>query len=188
MDDRKFLQYNRYLAYQDKNASDDELPVFVVNQQVPAKARGGLPLSKNNVCQYLDDNGILCRLTPYQSNWYILYVSNAPKTRAFYAKFRCRFRLPYNSFISFVAEARSKNWFPRWTKITSSPLELMMLGSLRYLGRGWTFDDIEESTGIDEETHRQFFHHFINIGSTALYNQHVVTPTTPARQCGSSHA
>jgi len=27
-----------------------------------------------------------------------------------------------------------------------------------YLGRGWTFDDIEENTGISQETHRQFFH------------------------------
>jgi hypothetical protein len=27
--------------------------------------------------------------------------------------------------------------------ITSSPIELMILGALRYLGRGWTFDDID---------------------------------------------
>mmetsp|Transcript_22844 Transcript_22844/g.49849 ORF Transcript_22844/g.49849 Transcript_22844/m.49849 type:complete len:89 (+) Transcript_22844:2536-2802(+) len=28
----------------------------------------------------------------------------------------------------------------------STPLELLMLGSLRYIGHGWTFDDLEEST------------------------------------------
>jgi hypothetical protein len=38
----------------------------------------------------------------------------------------------------------------------------MLLGTLRYLGREWTFDDLEEAMLIDEETHRQFFHHFID--------------------------
>jgi hypothetical protein len=48
----------------------------------------------------------------------------------------------------------------------------MVLGALRYLGRGWTFDDLHEATGIDAETHRQFFHKFIEFGSTLLYNKH----------------
>jgi hypothetical protein len=30
-------------------------------------------------------------------------------------------------------------------KTRVSPIELLLLGSLRYLGRGWTFDDLEES-------------------------------------------
>ena len=42
------------------------------------------------------------------------------------------------------------------------PLELLVLGSLRYLGRGWTFDDLEEATGISEESHRVFFRRFIS--------------------------
>ena len=37
-----------------------------------------------------------------------------------------------------------------------SPVELLVLGSLRYLGCGWTFDDCEESTAIDKEVHRRF--------------------------------
>jgi hypothetical protein len=37
----------------------------------------------------------------------------------------------------------------------------MLLGTLPYLGRVWTLDDLEEAMLIDEETHRQFFHHFI---------------------------
>ena len=39
-----------------------------------------------------------------------------------------------------------------------------------------TFDDLEEATAIDEETHRQFFHQFILFGSTTYYNQHVMIP------------
>jgi hypothetical protein len=50
-----------------------------------------------------------------------------------------------------------------------SPLALMILGALRYLGRGWTFDDVEESTGIDEEAHQQFFNCFIEVGSSHLF-------------------
>ena len=42
-----------------------------------------------------------------------------------------------------------------------TPLELLVLGSLHYIGRGWTFDDIKEVTAASEETHQLFFHIFI---------------------------
>jgi hypothetical protein len=56
-------------------------------------------------------------------------------------------------------------------------MELMVLGSLRYLGRGWTFDDLQEATGIDAETHRKFFHTFVKFGSTILFDRYVRMPT-----------
>jgi hypothetical protein len=56
----------------------------------------------------------------------------------------------------------------------------MLLGSLRYIGRGWTFDDIEEATAISEETHRRFLHAFLSIGSTILFDKYVVTPKNDA--------
>jgi hypothetical protein len=52
----------------------------------------------------------------------------------------------------------------------------MVLGALRYLGRGLTFDDIEECTSISEETHRQFFHLFITYGSDVLFDEYIVAP------------
>jgi hypothetical protein len=61
------------------------------------------------------------------------------------------------------------DWFPRWTSSKdalgkpSSSLELLIIGALRYLGKGWTFDDCEESTAINEETYRVVFHEFIQI-------------------------
>jgi len=55
-----------------------------------------------------------------------------------------------------------------------SPVELLVLGALRYLGQGWTFDDIEESTAINHDVHCVFLHHFINFGSTVLFEQYVV--------------
>ena len=58
----------------------------------------------------------------------------------------------------------------------SSPIELLVLGSLRYLGRGWTFDNIKEQTAISKEVHWLFFHTFINFCSTSLYSLFVLTP------------
>ena len=79
--------------------------------------------------------------------------------------------------------AREGNWFPcrmgsNFSGANTSPLKLLILGSLLYLGRGYTFDDLEECTAISEEVHRVFFHQFIKIGSTILYEKYVIKPTT----------
>ncbi len=58
----------------------------------------------------------------------------------------------------------------------ATPIELLVLGALRYLGRGWTFDDIEECTAVSQEVHRVFFGKFIEFSSTVLYNKYVVYP------------
>ena len=57
------------------------------------------------------------------------------------------------------------------------PLELLvLLGSLHYIGRGWTtFDDIEEVTAASEETHRVFFHMFIWWGASCLFDKYIKT-------------
>ena len=141
-------------------------------------------------CCYDETTDTYRPLSPLESCWYRLYVSRDPMTvtKSFLAKFRRRFHLPNQEFLNLVEDARTGNWFPPWSKEEaidafgrpSLPLELMILGSLRFLGRGWTFDDLSEATGISEETHRRFFHDFIKIGSTVLYHRHVTTPTTAA--------
>lgn len=60
---------------------------------------------------------------------------------------------------------------------TNNKWSVMILGALRYTRRGWTFDDLEETTGISEETLRQFYHKFITVGSTILFKKYVVEPT-----------
>jgi hypothetical protein len=45
--------------------------------------------------------------------------------------------------------------FQRWLGTNvfgkmSTPINLLVLVSLRYLARGWTFDDLEENTSISE--------------------------------------
>ena len=75
--------------------------------------------------------------------------------------------------------------FERWdvnhfirSRVKIHPIELLLLGSLHYLGRGWTFDDLEECTGISEETHRVFFHAFVKFGRDVLYRKYVKYPKT----------
>ena len=58
----------------------------------------------------------------------------------------------------------------------ATPIELLVLGSLRYLGCGWTFDDVEECTAVSQEVHRVFFGQFIEFAGTVLYNKYVVYP------------
>jgi hypothetical protein len=132
-----------------------------------------------------DKNGRTVPLTPKFSTWYITYVSH-PRTDCphFQRLFQRRFRLPHQQFLELVAECKSATTrFKQWSDskdsagAASSPLELMVLGALRYLGRGWTFDDLYKATAIHEETHRCFFHVFIEFGSTLLFRKYVNVPT-----------
>jgi hypothetical protein len=52
------------------------------------------------------------------------------------------------------------------------------LGSLRYLGIGWTFDGLEESIFINKEVHWVFFHNFVEFGANKLYPKFVTMPST----------
>ena len=53
------------------------------------------------------------------------------------------------------------------------PIELLLLGALRFFGRGWTLDDLEEQTMISQETHRRFIHLYLSWGSTVFYEKQV---------------
>jgi hypothetical protein len=65
------------------------------------------------------------------------------------------------------------------TVLISSLERLKLLGPRRYLGpRGWTFDDLEESTFITREVHRVIFHNFIEFGSKSLFPMYVLVPST----------
>jgi len=88
------------------------------------------------------EDGTRRKATPRDTSWYFLYVLHPMiHCKKFHRVFRQRFRLPYNQFLEFMAQAREERWFPRWGKWNAtSPLELLVLGAFRYLGRGWTFE------------------------------------------------
>lgn len=135
------------------------------------------------VLEYIDDDGIRQPLPPTKSTWYTLYVNNpALNNRRFRKKFRRRFRVPYQQYSELLDDVKQSGRFKRWMSKDalgkdSSPIELLVLGAMRYLGRGLTFDDLEEATAVSEDVHRNFFHRFIDYGNTVLFDRHVKTPS-----------
>ena len=134
------------------------------------------------------EDGELQVLSPKETIWWLYYVANSLLLEDSHHqnKFRSRFRLPYQNYLELVAECKKEihaQYFGRWQQRPSGtrgrkphPIELLVLGTLRYLGRGWTFDDLEEATAISGEVHREFCHSFIDFGSTVLFKKHVIAP------------
>lgn len=121
-----------------------------------------------------------------ESEWYRRYVKfpDHPLNKKHINLFRRRFRMPYDSFKDLVQEAREDNWFPNYEKPNALGhigicLEILILGALRYLGRGWTFDDLYEATSVSEEVHRRFFKAFVSACRLHLYPKWVKKPETP---------
>ena len=167
-------------------AMDGELNTHRIDRMVAAPLpKAKLKRAPRGVLARKDtEDGPLEIIWPEDSLWYKAYVRNflMLEPKSFMAKkFRERFRLPYPNFLQLVASVSESELFDRWcgykpNNKQSSPIELLVLGSLRYLGRGFTFDDIEENTAISKEVHRTFFHRFVEFGSTVLYEKYVQTP------------
>jgi len=133
---------------------------------------------------YTDVDGVRRVLPPTQSLWHNLHVDRpCLDLPQFHVKFRKRFRMPHTSFLELVGKANNNDLFKRWKDGTKdaignpcAPLSLLVLASLRHIGRSWTFDDLEESTAASEEVTRCFFHQFIQFGSVTLFQQCVTPP------------
>jgi hypothetical protein len=125
-------------------------------------------------------DGTWRKAKPSDTHWYYMYVRHPIiQCSRFHRLFRRRFCLPYDQYLAFLADTREEQWFPRWGRWNATtPLELLVLGAFRYLGHGFTFDDLEEATAISCETHCNFFHQFLDVGSTILYPRYVVAPKT----------
>lgn len=143
---------------------------------------------ESSMLYVLDANGQLRRGTPTDSLWWLNYVllPREKLSKRDLHKFRHRFRMPYDSWKVFVERLNGDSSFAAWQRgkkdccgQDSSPIELLSLASLRYLGRKCTFDDLEELTFISERTIRRFFQQFITFGGTQLYKELVVAPSSP---------
>ena len=91
---------------------------------------------------YDDDEGKWVDYDPRKSSWYVQYVLRDQRSKKQLRKFRRRFRLPYASFQEFLSLARTEKWFKSYEKEDctgrpGSPLELLLLGSLRYIYGSW---------------------------------------------------
>ena len=115
----------------------------------------------------------LCVITPEESGWYRAYVNNflLDEADSFKAKkFWNSFCMPYPSYKDLLHQINYDNRFEgwcghKWNNKQSSSVELLLLGLLRYLGRGWTFDDIEEQTAISVSVHCNFSTNLLSLGA-----------------------
>ncbi len=116
--------------------------------------------------------------------WFILVSVVHPKSKLWEKKFHTKvgqqFRMSYESYRKILQEIKIHEFFP-WHKNTAiscgcrtSPMELLLLGSLRCLVQGWAFDNLDEATGISNETHDEFLHIFLIWGSSFFFHQQVV--------------
>lgn len=143
-------------------------------------------ISRGRLARWTNPDGTFELLVPRNSYWYKAYIAYpARDDPRFLKKFRLRFRLPYNQFEELAKSLEHDDCFKRWhsnrvnvSRVRSAPLPLLVLTALRYLGRGLTFDDLEEGTWCNADVIRVFFHKFVKYGSTVLYNKYVRSPLT----------
>jgi DDE superfamily endonuclease len=176
-----YLQKQHEISILERNLIDERL-LDGEREEVPKPRQKKKRSVKSLRPYYFDQDGRAVFLKPKETVWYHLYVSGpALDSKVFHDKFRRRFRLPYDDFRSLLERVKGDEAFGRWRRKDAvgshpSPIELLLLGTLRYLGRGLTFDDLEEYTAISEETHRVFFHVFIKFGAEVLHPELVKYP------------
>lgn len=130
----------------------------------------------------LDDGSRVGR-PPTKSVWYENFIATTPTHQSVLKDFRKAFRLPHSSFLDLCDIVREEPIFGQWRDRRDaagrecSPIGLLILGTMRYLGRGVTFHDLKDCTCISPEVHRVFFHSFIHFGRTILFQRYVDTPS-----------
>jgi hypothetical protein len=137
------------------------------------------------------------RSNKWESTWgeALLHIRSAraagsPDERA-EAKFKLRFRLPFDLFEEIVAELRGRPGYVASNDIDSRiprdgrdartfiPLDIMLMAVLRIAGRGWCFDDVEESSGIGLSTMAAYYHNFVRQYVDDFYSDWVFLAETP---------
>ena len=92
--------------------------------------------------------------------------------------FRNRFTVPYDLYRQVLLLA--ENWFPQKEKDICgrelSPIFLKLLGTLRMLGKGCSWDLLYELTGVSAEVHRKWTLAFIDKFSKEMYSIYVHGP------------
>jgi Plant transposon protein len=130
---------------------------------------------------------------PKMSNWWTDYVldergtfSNPdhPNARLFTYRFSFAFEA-VKELIAKVKESGEHFWKQKRDAAgrESSPIELLVLGSLRILTRNVTLDDLHEQTFISAEVHRCFFTKFMKWYSSRVFPEVVKMPSVEDLDC-----
>ncbi|KAI2499473.1 Plant transposon protein [Fragilaria crotonensis] len=208
IDDEKFDKYLMQESDDEERKKKALLALAVMVQQTMKKRkrdeleserRRNIPRKKTRIARprwFIDPiTRVRRKKTPKMSAWWEDYIQDPQPNNQHWAKeFRQNFRLPYASFVFIldliVSSDQSEGLFDRWKTHDDncyterqnkkvSPIELLLLGLLRYLGRGWTpFDDMRHVTYITRDVHQKFFHQFVKFGATVLYPLYVSAPQT----------
>ena len=101
------------------------------------------------------------------ASWYTDYVERGspPYSAKLLKTFKRRFKMPFTAFKDIVTEAKEKEWFPDYEENyafgqKNVTLEMLILTSIRFLGRGCAVDEISGLSGISEKAIRKFYKAF----------------------------
>ena len=114
-----------------------------------------------------------------QSCWYLFLQRDFSDLNSRESKlFRNRFTVPYQLYQQLLQLA--EEWFPQKKYDTAgrewTPIFLKLLGTLRILGKGCSWDLLYELSGISGEVHRKWTLQFIHKFSEEMYPIHVHGP------------
>ena len=114
-----------------------------------------------------------------ESCWYLFMKRDLTDLNSRDAKlFRNRFTVPYQLFKQLLAHA--EEWFPQKKYDVcgkkTTPIFLKLLGTLRMLGKGCSWDLLYELSGISGEVHRKWTYQFLDKFSKKMYPLHVHGP------------
>jgi hypothetical protein len=92
--------------------------------------------------------------------------------------FQLRFRIPYLLFKHyFVPRCKFHNIFDsKRNCINRCPIELKIMACLRILGRGITYDDINEMSQVPNSSVPTFLHTFVKNVTERMYNEAILEP------------
>ena len=111
--------------------------------------------------------------------WKFLHRDNLDDLSSRDGKSFCnRFTIPYRLFKEFLVKA--KEWFSQNVLDAFgkeiSPIELKLLGTLRILGKGCSWDLLYELSGVSAEVHRRWTYKFLEGFAREMYHIYVHGP------------
>lgn len=136
------------------------------------------------------------RASPKLSTWWVYtqFGVHTDEAHAEGKKFRRRFRIPHTFYMHILFTIRTDDDYvllrqkgPDCTGRDPVPVELLVLGCFRVLGRHAEFDSLEEITFISAESHRKYFHLFCEVWRRVVYPRVVRPPMTEAEVLEAMH-
>ena len=102
-----------------------------------------------------------------KSSWYKDYIRNGnpPHGAKLLKTFKKRFNMTFVTFQDLVKKAKDNEWFPDYEKDytfgqKNVSLDILILTSVRFMGRGGEVDELADLAGVSEKSIRKFYKAF----------------------------